>query len=254
MKKLLFFIVIFCLSIVQMIAANYYWVGGTGNWSDYASHWATTSGGSTFHTQAPTLNDNVFFNASSFTSGGAIVTVDVDANCASMDWTGTTNNPQFTGASARSLNIYGSLTLINEMNYNFMGTVNFKSPSFGNLITSSGKSYLNNVVFDGIGSWTLQDAMSIPGHVLYLVNGTLNTNNQDVTMLYFRSEYTSNRTLNLGSSTLTVNLGGSDAWRSNGTNFTVIPGTSKLVFPATWGGIYNYNAGINLYDVEFPSA
>ena len=48
------------LSIALFISAicnvtDYYWVGGTGNWSSYANHWATTSGGSTFHTQVPTL-------------------------------------------------------------------------------------------------------------------------------------------------------------------------------------------------------
>ena len=252
MKKLLF-ISLFILAMINLHAADYYWVGGTGNWSDYAGHWATTSGGSTYHTQAPTLNDNVFFNASSFSSGGANVTIDVDATCASMDWTGATNNPQLTGAAARMLNIYGSFTLINEMNYNFQGAVYFKSSSFGNTITSFGKSFLSHVFFDGIGSWTLQDAMTLSSLDFYLVNGTLNTNGQDVSMRQFRSEYTSNRTLNLGSSTFTCWYGSSEAWKSNGTNFTVNPGTSKIVFPSNWGGIYNYSAPINLYDVEFTS-
>jgi len=55
------------LTTIISRATNYYWVGGSGNWSDYASHWATTSGGSTFHSQVPTTNDDVFFDANSFT-------------------------------------------------------------------------------------------------------------------------------------------------------------------------------------------
>ncbi|HNR20081.1 MAG TPA: hypothetical protein PKL45_08870, partial [Bacteroidia bacterium] len=46
---------LYVLSLNKANAADYYWVGGTGNWSD-VSHWATTSGGSTFHTQPPTAN------------------------------------------------------------------------------------------------------------------------------------------------------------------------------------------------------
>ena len=39
-------------------SANYYWVNGTGNWSDFLSHWATTSGGAVFHFSAPGQNDD----------------------------------------------------------------------------------------------------------------------------------------------------------------------------------------------------
>jgi len=49
----------------SLCAADYFWVGGSGNWSDI-SNWATTSGGATTHAQAPTSNDDVFFDANSF--------------------------------------------------------------------------------------------------------------------------------------------------------------------------------------------
>ena len=44
-------------------AADYYWVGNSGNWSDFAMHWATNSGGSQMHTSSPSISDNVFFDA-----------------------------------------------------------------------------------------------------------------------------------------------------------------------------------------------
>ena len=34
------------------------------SWSDFSSHWATTSGGSTFHTSVPSPVDDVFFEPS----------------------------------------------------------------------------------------------------------------------------------------------------------------------------------------------
>lgn len=43
--------------------ANRYWIGGSGNWGD-ASHWSTTSGG-TWDASIPTIDDDVFFDASS---------------------------------------------------------------------------------------------------------------------------------------------------------------------------------------------
>jgi hypothetical protein len=68
-------IVIGLLFCTQMLsAADYYWVGGSGNWSDL-SHWATTSGGTTRNTQIPTANDRVFFDALSFNGAGQTVTV-----------------------------------------------------------------------------------------------------------------------------------------------------------------------------------
>lgn len=65
---------------VQGVAADYYWVGGTGNWSDFSNHWATTSNGSTFHTTAPTLSDDVYIDGYSYSSSDTLY-IDVNATC-----------------------------------------------------------------------------------------------------------------------------------------------------------------------------
>ncbi|MBK9638041.1 MAG: T9SS type A sorting domain-containing protein [Bacteroidetes bacterium] len=59
------FFVFFTLSLTQSQAADYYWVGGTGTWDDFANHWATTSGGTTFHASIPSDSDDVFFDMNS---------------------------------------------------------------------------------------------------------------------------------------------------------------------------------------------
>ena len=56
---------------ISAFCADYYWIGGSGNWSDI-SHWATTSGGTVTHPQVPTANDNVFFDQNSFTAPGSL--------------------------------------------------------------------------------------------------------------------------------------------------------------------------------------
>lgn len=71
-------------------AQEYYWVGGTGAWSDFDNHWATSSGGSVFHSQIPQSTDNVIFDENSFTAGGQIVNVDIQsAYCNDLTWTNT---------------------------------------------------------------------------------------------------------------------------------------------------------------------
>lgn len=55
----------FAFAMLNLHAANYYWVGGTGNWNDN-THWATSSGGSTFYATPPTENDDVFLDENSF--------------------------------------------------------------------------------------------------------------------------------------------------------------------------------------------
>ena len=150
MKKIFIFIAISLLTSTSSFAADYYWVGGTGNWTDYATNWATTSGGSTFHIQIPTQSDNVFFDANSFTASSEIVTVNVNAVCANMDWTGALYDPEFYGSTSFTLSIHGSLTLIEDMNFNFLGTVYFESLLTGKTITSAGQSFKQNVYFNNV--------------------------------------------------------------------------------------------------------
>jgi hypothetical protein len=64
------------LNLSKSYAADYFWVGGAGNWAEL-DHWATTSGGVVKHPQIPTANDNVFFDANSFNAASQVVTVNV---------------------------------------------------------------------------------------------------------------------------------------------------------------------------------
>lgn len=76
-------------------AADFYWVGGTGNWTDL-NHWATTSGGAVHPIALPGTGDDVFFDANSFSLAGQTVSLLTgDKYCRNMSWTGVTNNPAF---------------------------------------------------------------------------------------------------------------------------------------------------------------
>jgi len=115
----------------SLSAADYFWVGGSGNWSDI-SHWATTSGGAFTHAQAPTSNDDVFFDANSFSGPLDMVRLNNDVNfCRSMSWAGATGNPVLLGSRGVTLNVFGSLELIDAMDYRFDGTVVFTGMDHG---------------------------------------------------------------------------------------------------------------------------
>ena len=225
----------------------------TGDWDD-PNHWSTSSGG-TPGTCIPTVQDSVFFDDKSFSMTGQTVTLTGDGNnnayCLNMDWTGVTNNPTFAGASTLDLRIYGSLTFDAGMTVAYTSETYFHSTAAGNTLTSAGHAFGNHVYFDGIGgSWALQDALNIPGHNLYPQAGTLTTNSHDITASRIYSATTNNRTLNLGSSILTLTYNGGNAFYFNGTNMTINPGTSLLKFTAANGGMdYTSAGGVDFYDI-----
>jgi len=248
MKTITLSFLMLFISSTTLFGIDYFWVGGTGNWSDYGTHWAISSGGGTFHAQAPTINDDVYFDASSFTLGSQSVTINAAAYCNNMNWTGAINTPDLAGTS--SLEIQGSLTLIPAMTMTYSGSLYFTSPSTGQTITTAGQTFNGHVYFNGIGAWTLQDDFDIPGDNIYLMEGTLTTNNHDLNVRQFNTNYTGTRVLNLGTSTITINISSNDGFIFNGSNFTINPGTSLIKFTAYSGGMnYSGTGGVDFYDI-----
>lgn len=232
----------FCLlPLSSLLSADYYWIGGSGNWSDL-NNWATTSGGGLTHAQAPTANDNVFFDANSFTGPNQVVTMNTTiAFCRTMDWTGATNNPRLLGGDDVRLSVFGGMELIANMDFAFTGEIVFGGNDPGNTVNFGPHTAGENVTFSGAGDWQLTGPLTIDS-VLYLLEGRLNTNDQPINCQYFNSQETGNRTLELTGSTVTI--GGSNieayfqsptefnfqALRLNATNLSVDPGTSTINF------------------------
>ncbi|NCA86880.1 MAG: hypothetical protein EOM83_15155, partial [Clostridia bacterium] len=252
MKKLIFTLAMALLSGAGIMAADYYWVGGSGNWSDYANHWATSSGGTGFHTQEPTQTDNVFFDANSFTGTGQIVTVSATAFCADMNWTGVSNNPTFQGSGSQNLNIYGSLAFSENMNFAYGIHLYFMATSGSKTISTAGKA-IKYSVFDGSGSWTLLDGLNAGGNTISFVKGTLITDDHPITAqsLYLSSGEI--RSLSLGASIITLSGSSYSTLYMNCSNLIFNAGTSLIEFSGSNGGMYVYGANLTFYDVLFSS-
>lgn len=146
-------------------AADYYWVGGSGNWSDYANHWATGSGGVIFHTTLPGPTDNVYFDANSFTADSQYVYIDSTfAFCYNMDWTGILFAVHVfsQGYPNSKINIFGSLAL-NPNIIHFRTGINFSGNDSGLVINTQQVVIESKISFNGQGSWKLMSDISAGG-------------------------------------------------------------------------------------------
>ena len=268
MKQFLLAIIVFIALYAPSTssAADYFWVGGTGNWSDI-SHWATTSGGGLTHPQVPTAEDDVYFDANSFTGPNQVVVIN-NENIFSrnIDWTGATNTPRFVGDAAKVINIHGSLNLIPDMQFSFEGKIRFRSAEAMTAINSAGHSLGNCLVFNGNGGWVLEEAVAVDS-LIQLENGQLNTNGQAVDAGYFYVDIQNSGALLLGNSKIT--LTGSNIYQQIGDDlfayfvlqiksydqpFNIDPGNSLIEITASDATFeVQVNRTLQLHDLLFSN-
>ncbi len=223
----------------KLKAASYYWVGGTGNWSDYNSHWRTTSGGTTKYNTPPTPTDDVFFDANSgFTTASKTVFIDIALpQCKNITTSGA-SVPPFLSGSGKTLNVYGSIDIQAGTTIN-LGSMTFVNNNTARTIKTNGVN-IGSVTFSESTSITLLDNSTIGGitHTL----GTFNTNGFNLTIVSsYTASGTSSKTLSLGSSQVYF-TSASSTLTSTPANTTISAGTSTIHFTA--GNTQNSANGI----------
>lgn len=217
--------------------ATQYWVGGTGNWST-AAEWGTTSGGS--GGRVPLPQDDVVFDANSFSGAGLTVTQDMPRAGKNINWTGVANTPTWTTSTTAS--VFGSLTLVSGMTltassqtYTFEGRGSYT-------LTSAGKSWSKPITLDAPGgTLTLQDDLTItPTNITLLITrGTFNANNSNVTVGRFNSTNSNTRTITMGSGTWSIiDTAATTVWNTGiVTNLTLNANTSTIKFTGSTANI-----------------
>ncbi len=204
-------------------ALDYYWVGGTGNWSNF-THWAEEDGGTVFHTAPPTINDNVFFTPNSFTASNQIVNINQNALCNNITW--TTNESQFpslvTGHIDNTLTIAGSFILAQGV-HRSIATIIFDSNMLENTINMADnlRSAFEKITFNGSSTWSLTS--NFETQEVRFNGGNFNTNN--FTVRADEWEFT------FGSGSKIFNAGNSHIYASRftqGANTTFNKGSSTL--------------------------
>ena len=219
--------------------ANRYWVGGTGDWNGASTaNWSTSSGGSS-GASIPSATDNAIFDAN---SGGGTVTVQDTGpgnppECANLTCTGFTGSID---SIAYGLNVNGNVTLSSGGDYtslNFYVIVGTTCT-----LTTVGKRIYGLSVDLG-ATVTLADDLDITNFGFGI--GTFTTNNFNVVT----DSAGIFGTLNMGSSTFTVNS--AFGWYTD-PDATINAGTSTIITNASstfdGGGktYYNLNIGANL--------
>jgi len=224
-----------------------YWnlVAG-GFWS--ANAWAASSGGGVSTDNFPLAQDTAVIentglnNLASITLDSAIVYI----GTISM----STRTLTMTLSQGNNYTVYGNWT--NGSGTGFAGgaTLTFSGRNT-QTITSAGKTFISSINVDTYGgSVELADAFNIGANTLTVTNGTFDTKNFNLTCGQISSSNSNVRSINLGSSTLTINTNTPISITAI-TNLTFNSGTSLLTSAFT--SVTINSAGLAFYNISFTN-
>src|SRR3989344_2351624 len=244
-------------------AATQYWTGNTGSWS-VANQWCTTSGGCADNAgdgRTPLPQDDVRFDANSFSSASRVASLDMPRAGKNIDWTGATNNPDwakvtdFANGMADAY-VYGSITLVSGMTTSggsFSYREIYMQGRSALTFTSAGKTFDSPFILQMPGgTLTFQDAFNSSSY-LTLTTGTLNANNFNATATAITISGSATRTLTMGSGIWAVSGTGTvwDATTITGLTFnsdtstTTVSNVSATAKTFIGGGLTYNNASFS---------
>lgn len=230
------------------IADVYYWIGNTGNWSN-VNNWSLATGGLAASC-LPTAIDTVIFDNNSFSGNNQIVTLNIDGQCAKMDWSGITFSPEL--AFQKDLNVGYEVVL----HPNLLVTRNNQFSSL--FMLTSGDAYLDAQGADmGINIIYTADSLN---DTLYIVSkldlgeeaffiqsrGTLINQADTIIASTFNLFTNEPKYCDLGTGYLGLKYG----WNSDGLTLTTLDaGTSHIEILGSQNEDYLYGNGFTFYDL-----
>jgi len=233
----IFVIILFSISVQQIIAQQngvFYWIGGTGNWSD-TLNWFSDSGG------LPGPGDHVIFDENSFSEKFQQVTIDIEAHCRNMNWTASQMEPILNGN--KKLNINGAFKLAPGMTVNYSGSIHFLADSGNYQLLLNGNTLKSDLYFNGEGSWELLDELNTGLNKIFFNKGVLLFSNQVVTCGSFNSATNLQRTLFMNGSVISIMLA-NGTWNVNSQLNIQMQGNSIIRFTeAGPSAINTFNGG-----------
>ena len=189
--------------------------------------WALSSGGTPSAANFPLPQDTMtFVNTGLNTS--ATVTLVLGYNSAGFDCSARTL-AMTVAFPAAAIAFYGSVTLSTAVTVSGSSGTFYFSNRGAITITSAGKSWLQGIVFNGIGgTYTLGDNLTLTGDTITLNYGTLILNAQTLRCQAFIGTGTSTRALTMGSGAIEV-TGFNTVWdMTDPTGMTLTAGTSTI--------------------------
>lgn len=176
----------------------YYWVGGSGAWSD-PDHWSLTSGGASAGA-VPTADDRVFFDENSF-NGSSTVTFNDNAFAASIIWFAN-ENVAFS-LNDNSLTIGGNM-IVNSEHLSSQGTgkiVFTGTKNAVNMISLNDNSFTESEFeFNGDAEWNVVGLAQVGG--LTITEGHVNLKDQQIAAGSIVANSENEKTLDISNSTI----------------------------------------------------
>ena len=235
---------------------TYYWVGGSGNWSDL-DHWQLENG--ITPESLPHEINPVVFNENSFTSENDYVNIDLNNSyCNDMIWENIPFYVWLSGSDSTVLYVYGSLTFHENVINDFQGNIYFDGiESESKIIEPNGVTFNGEIRFQGINSdWTLTGDLIMNDSALFenlgkivLEHGGFITNGHDIHCSSFHSNYTNIRTLDIQNSTIHLYAEGEEnCWDVNMENLTFLAEGSTIIIYNPLAKFTSYNGNNQFYE------
>lgn len=245
-KKWLLTLVFLSLSSLSF-GSDYFWVGGSGDWTDI-NHWAQTSGGIVKHIQTPTPDDNIILDQNSFSVNGQFLNLNLStAQFKNFDATNLVNNINLSGVCTL-FKIYGGLKFSTKINIPQNIKFEFEANSAGNQIWSNGFVFSSmEFTFKGTNAaeWLIMDDFVL-SKTLSLEQGKLKFQTANADIERFKSNSTSLRSVFLGNTKIKLL-----SWEAIGANFSLDAGTSKITVKVYSAIHHSSNGSATFYDVDF---
>ncbi len=212
-------------------AADYYWVGGDGDWNDL-SNWATASGGTINYPVIPGADDNVFFDENSFTAPGQVVRITAGSIfCRNMDWSAATFEPTLRTATPARINLFGSIILHPDMTFDVRGEILLVGEQPDMVIDAAGQDFPGTLCFKSPGGNYLLNADLRVDSLIDLQEGVLDLTEHTLETGFFRADR-DQATLRLGSGLFRITA-----------NTIYVPGALSLATPTV-------DINSNILDIE----
>lgn len=213
-------------------ATQYYVTSASSNWSD-ATKWASSSGGTGGTGRVPLPQDDVRFDANSITASGRIISIDMPRIGSNVDLTGVTRSPTLAPALSTTT-MYGSLTWATGVTAGQSSNPWVFAGRGTHTIIMNGAVPLNWAMFVVApgGSYSLGGAITLGGGapgVFNVLAGTFDTNNYTMVVGSFASTGSTTRTVNLGTSTVTLTAA-AGTWNIAGTGLTLSAASATIAY------------------------
>lgn len=163
------------------MAANRYWVGGTGTWNTTTTNWSATSGGAGGAT-VPSTTDTAIFDANSSPSSASYtVTRSTTTGLAGLIMNSPgANTLTFAGTSGWAFSSGGSITIGSGITFTNSGTMTFSGSTAGTVTASIASTLAGPITLNLATLNLLLSGNVATSGTLTLTAGTLKTNSYTI--------------------------------------------------------------------------